>query len=216
MHVHPKVLRNILRLAVPTGLILAAPLAVAHDGPHAPPDPIGKAETARWTETTYEAAASEANKQVLASGKVATVTGEIVDVSCYMQLGKRGEAHVACGTKCIMNGMPIGIVDADDNLYVLFPEEHHPRRDGEVGLAKVLVPYLAKTVTVTGMMTEMKGYHALFIQAAEVGGAMGAVPAAPRAPAVEGTAAAPKAPKAPDAPKPAEPAKDGKTPETRK
>ena len=49
------------------------------------------------------------SKKVLESGKVATVTGEVVDVSCYLQLGKRGEAHVPCGTKCITNGQPIGI-----------------------------------------------------------------------------------------------------------
>jgi hypothetical protein len=133
---------------------------------------IGKTETAKWTATTYEAATSEAHKKVLKSGKVATVTGEVVDVSCYLQLGKRGEAHVACGTKCITNGQPIGLLDKSDNLYILFAEEHHPRRDGEVDLKKVFLPLLAKNVTVTGMMTEMKGYHALFVQAAEAGASL--------------------------------------------
>ena len=131
---------------------------------------LGKVETARWTATTLEAATSEAHKKVLAGGKVMTVTGEVVDVSCYLQLGKRGSAHVACGSKCIANGQPIGLVDGDDNLYVLFAEEHHPRRDGETDLKKVFIPLLAKTVSVTGMTTEMKGYRALFVQAAEIGG----------------------------------------------
>jgi hypothetical protein len=131
---------------------------------------LGKSETARWTATTYEAATAEANKKVLESGKVATVTGEVVDVSCYLQLGKRGEAHIACGTKCIANGQPIGIVDAEDNLYIVMAEEHHPRRDGQVELKTVLGPLLAKRVTLTGMMTDMKGYRALFVQAAELGG----------------------------------------------
>ena len=136
----------------------------------AAPVVLGKAETAKWTATTYEAATAEANKKVLESGKVATVTGEVVDVSCYLQLGKRGEAHIACGTKCIANGQPIGIVDAEGNLYIVMAEEHHPRRDGQVELKSVLGPLLAKTVTLTGMMTEMKGYRALFVQAAELGG----------------------------------------------
>jgi hypothetical protein len=94
----------------------------------------------------------------------------VVDVSCYLQLGKRGAAHVACGSKCIANGQPIGLVDAEGNLYIVMPEEHHPRRDGQVQLKTVLGPMLAKTVTLTGMMTEMKGYRALFVQAAEIGG----------------------------------------------
>jgi len=131
---------------------------------------LGKAETAKWTATTYEAATAEANKKVLESGKTTTVTGEVVDVSCYLQLGKRGEAHVACGSKCIANGQPIGLLDAEDNLYIVMAEEHHPRRDGQVELKTVLGPLLAKTVTLTGMTTQMKGYHALFVQAAELGG----------------------------------------------
>jgi hypothetical protein len=153
--------------AQPTTQPAAAPLQAA-----APAKPVvlGKAETAKWSATTLEAATSEAHKKVLEGGKVATVTGEVVDVSCYLQLGKRGEAHVACGTKCIANGQPIGVVDADGNLYIVMAEEHHPRRDGQVELKTVLGPLLAKTVTLTGMMTEMKGYRALFVQAAELGG----------------------------------------------
>ena len=131
---------------------------------------LGKAEGAQWSATTLEAATAIPNKKVLESGKVTTVTGEVVDVSCYLQLGKRGEAHVACGSKCIANGQPIGIVDADDQLYIVMPEEHHPRRDGQVELKTVLGPLLAKQVTLTGMMTEMKGYRALFVPAAELGG----------------------------------------------
>jgi hypothetical protein len=146
----------------------------------ASPVRLGRRETARWTATTYEAATSEAHKKVLESGRDTTVTGEVVDVSCYLQLGKRGEAHVACATKCIMNGQPIGIVDADDNLTILFAEEHHPRRDGQVDLKQVFVPLIAKTVSVTGMMTEMRGYRALFVQAAEIGGSVKPVVPAPK------------------------------------
>ena len=131
---------------------------------------LGKPENVKWTATTYEAASAEANKKVLETGKPAAVTGEVVDVSCYLQLGKRGEAHIACGSKCIANGQPIGLVDAEGNLYLLMAEEHHPRRDGQVELKTVFAPLLAKTVTVNGMAVEMKGYRALFVQAAELGG----------------------------------------------
>jgi hypothetical protein len=184
--------RHAFRLLLIAAVLGAAALAGAHDGDHTlpkkpaaaasadaanantsasanPAATLGKPETAKWTPTTYEAAASEANKRVLASGKVKTITGEVVDVSCYMQLGKRGEAHIDCGSKCIRNGAPIGLVDDDEDLYILFAEEHHPRRDGQVDLKKTFLPLLAKYVTVTGMMTEMKGYKALFVQAAELG-----------------------------------------------
>jgi hypothetical protein len=143
----------------------AAPAAAA-------PIVLDKPESAKWTPTTLEAATTEAQKKVLDSGKPATVTGEVVDVSCYLQLGKRGEAHVACGSKCIANGQPIGLLDDEDHLYILMPEEHHPRRDGQVEIKTVFAPLLAKKVTVSGMATEMHGYRALFVPAVELGGMM--------------------------------------------
>jgi len=147
--------------------LVSSSLAIAASGDKAPPASatVGSKESAKWSATTLEAATTEAHKKVLASGKAATVTGEVVDVSCYLQLGKRGEAHVACGSKCIANGQPIGLVDADDRLYLLMVEEHHPRRDGQLELKSVFGPLLAKTVTLSGMEVEMKGYRGLFVTA---------------------------------------------------
>src|SRR3954469_13285097 len=59
-----------------------------------------------WTNTTNGAAVD--NKPV--AGKAVTLTGEIVDMSCYLQLGKHGDKHASCGKKCITNGQPIGLV----------------------------------------------------------------------------------------------------------
>ena len=134
-----------------------------------PAKALGKIENAKWTPTTIEAATSEANKEMLEKGEAKTVTGEVVDVSCYLQLGKTGQAHVDCGSKCIRAGQPVGILSEDGELYLLMAEEHHPRRDGMTDLNKVFLPLLAKTVTVSGMETEVKGYNALFVSAAELG-----------------------------------------------
>ena len=118
-----------------------------------------------WSATTYEAASKDVNKAVLAQGKKATIVGEVVDVSCYLQLGKRGAAHVECGGKCIANGQPIGILDKADNLYILFPEEHHPRRDGQVDVKSRFALLLSKQVSVAGTVSKVRGYNALFIGA---------------------------------------------------
>ena len=56
-----------------------------------------------------------------------------------------------------------------DKLYIVMAEEHHPRRDGQVDLKSVFIPLLAKTVTVNGMEVETKGYHALFVNAVDLG-----------------------------------------------
>jgi hypothetical protein len=126
--------------------------------PVTPPIPV-------WSATTKEAAATDANKKVLAEAKPLTITGEVVDVSCYTQLGKRGEAHKECGAKCVLAGAPVGIVTADNTLYILMAEPHHPRRDGKVGIAKEYAAKMGTTVTVSGMSSEHGGIHTLFIEA---------------------------------------------------
>lgn len=118
-----------------------------------------------WTATTLEAASSDANKKVLAEAKPLTITGEVVDVSCYTQLGKRGEAHKACGAKCVLAGAPVGIVTTDNKLYILMPEPHHPRRDAQVSIAKEYAEKMASTVTVSGMASTYGGINTLFIAA---------------------------------------------------
>ncbi len=50
---------------------------------------------------------------------VRTITGELVDTGCYMAHGARGEKHVSCATKCIGNGMPMGLLTADGTLYLI-------------------------------------------------------------------------------------------------
>ncbi len=59
-------------------------------------------------------------------GKAVTETGEIIDLSCYLQLGKHGEKHVGCGKKCLQSGQPIGLLTKDGAVYMLMEEEHDP------------------------------------------------------------------------------------------
>ncbi|MHB1843641.1 MAG: hypothetical protein ACYCWW_02240 [Deltaproteobacteria bacterium] len=138
---------------------------------------IGEKKGAKWSETTDKAAGTPEQKAVLKHGKPMTVTGEVVEVSCFLQLGKRGEKHIGCGTKCIQNGQPIGVVDDKGNLFVLFAEPHDPRRDGQVDLKATFLPLLAKRVTVSGMAEEHKGTHALYVASDALGAAAPAAPA---------------------------------------
>jgi hypothetical protein len=66
-------------------------------------------------------------------GKPIKVVGEVVDFSCYLQLGKHGGTHAdPCGKKCLAGGAPIGVLTHEGTIYMLMPEEHDPRRDGGV------------------------------------------------------------------------------------
>lgn len=131
----------------------------------APTEVVGAMPTTTWSGTTVESAVpNQDGVKVPRKGQVVTRTGEIIDVSCYLQLGKHGEAHRDCGVKCAKEGNPIGLLTADGSVYLLMAEEHHPRRDGEVGgLRKKLIEHMAEIVKVTGSETELNGQKALFV-----------------------------------------------------
>ena len=118
-----------------------------------------------WSATTMDAAATPANKEVLAKAKPAIITGEIIDFSCYSQLGKRGEAHKACGAKCVAHGAPVAMLTAQGKLVMLQPEQHHPRRDGQLDWAHAMSEKMGQTLTLTGMLSEQGGITTLFVEA---------------------------------------------------
>ena len=114
-----------------------------------------------WTATTM--GASVDGKPV--PGKVTTLVGEIVDFSCYLQVGKHGEKHRSCGQKCVQTGQPIGLLTEDGSLYMLMEEEHDPRRDGQTSdFRKEAANHLAHIMEVTGTLTSHAGYNALYVQ----------------------------------------------------
>ncbi len=77
------------------------------------------------------------------------VTGEVVDMMCYVDHNAVGEKHgQSCGAKCIKNGGPVGIV-SDGKAYLVVGE-HKPMNDQ-------LADYCGKTVTLKGKMAERGG-----------------------------------------------------------
>jgi hypothetical protein len=98
------------------------------------------------------------------SGKAVTVVGEIIDLSCYLQVGKHGDKHRDCGQKCVKNGQPVGLLASDGTVYLLCDEEHDPRRDGMTEFRKAAVELMAHVVTVNGTQTEVGGQKAIFVQ----------------------------------------------------
>ncbi len=150
-----------LALFAQKGAILHPEMAVQTGTYDKPAATIGVKPTEVWTSTTLEASVNKTPQP----GKAVTVVGEIVDFSCYLQLGKHGEAHRSCGQKCAQNGQPIGLLARDGTLYVLMPEEHHPRRDGGVDAKAVAVEHMGHIVEVNGTETApVNGVRAIFVQ----------------------------------------------------
>jgi hypothetical protein len=77
------------------------------------------------------------------------VTGEVVDMMCYVDHNAVGEKHgQSCGAKCIKSGGPVGIV-SDGKAYLVVGE-HKPINDQ-------LAEYCGKNITVKGKLAERGG-----------------------------------------------------------
>jgi hypothetical protein len=125
----------------------------------APMGKLGEAPAQPWSATTVGAAVDGKPNP----GTEKTLVGEIVDFSCYLQVGKHGEKHRACGQKCFTNGQPIGLLTKDGNLYMLMEEEHDPRRDGLTDFRKAATEHVAHIMEVSGTQSSHAGYKALFV-----------------------------------------------------
>ena len=91
----------------------------------------------------------EHGKEDLSATAEKSVSGEVVDMMCYVDHNAIGEKHgQSCGAKCIRSGGPVGIV-SDGKAYLVVGE-HKPINDQ-------LADYCGKTITVKGKMAERGG-----------------------------------------------------------
>jgi len=126
-----------------------------------PAGAIGAKVQKPWSASTV-AAAPVGAKPV--DGKIVSLVGEIVDLSCYLQVGKHGDKHRECGQKCVRNGQPVGLLCEDGAVYLLIDEEHDPRRDGLTAFRQKAIDAMAHIVTIRGTQTEVGGQKAIFVQ----------------------------------------------------
>jgi hypothetical protein len=88
-------------------------------------------------------------KEDLSAAAEKSVTGEIVDMMCYVDHNAVGDKHgQSCGAKCIKNGGPVGIVENGKAYLVV--GEHKPMNDD-------LADSCGKTITLKGKLAERGG-----------------------------------------------------------
>ena len=113
-----------------------------------------------WAEGAHDHGAhehghgAESAEQPVASADASqeqSLTGEVVDVFCYLDHGEEGlgKKHAGCAKKCIKNGLPVAI-KVGDQLYLASMAEHEPAND-------VLADYAGQEVTVHGVILERDG-----------------------------------------------------------
>ena len=87
----------------------------------------------------------------MAMGKPTTLSGEVVDTGCYLAHEAKGEKHVECASKCINNGMPMGILTSKGSLYLV--TLNHDNADPYNKLKTMA----GQKVTVVGTVSERSG-----------------------------------------------------------
>jgi hypothetical protein len=91
-----------------------------------------------------------ADKDKAAGDGSKEVTGEVVDMMCYVDHNAMGEKHGgSCGSTCIKGGGPVGIVSSDGKAYLVVGE-HKPMNDQ-------LAEYCGKTITLKGKLADRGG-----------------------------------------------------------
>ena len=95
------------------------------------------------------------------TGAEQTLTGEVVDVFCYLSHGKEGlgKGHAGCAKKCIESGLPVAL-KVGDQLYLAAMATHDPAN-------KTLSEFAGDQVTVHGQVMEQDGQHLISITKVE-------------------------------------------------
>jgi len=97
--------------------------------------------------------------------KPVTMTGEVIDLYCYMQHPESavGADHAKCAKTCINKGLPIGFLADDGTVYTIIGRDHEP-------VTAMVVDLAGTKSTITGTVIEHHGVKAIeLVSAGAVG-----------------------------------------------
>ncbi len=96
-------------------------------------------------------------RHAVAGAQEILVTGEVLDMTCYIASNLSGPEHAHCAKVCIRNGEPAGIKARDGKVYLLTGEP------GQSINAK-LADYAAQVVTIKGKKSVRDGFAQLQVE----------------------------------------------------
>jgi hypothetical protein len=102
------------------------------------------------------------SKAAAADAATVTVTGEVIDLSCYMDHEGKGKEHAKCAKMCLLEKhVPAGLLGDDGSVVLLVADHKHEK-------AFAPIPgWAAERVTVTGKKTSKGGLNAILVTTAE-------------------------------------------------
>lgn len=134
-----------LAVAIVAGLAVAA---FAHEG-----EDHGKEHGKSHAKETTAAAAP---------GEAMTVTGEVLDLSCYLGHASKGKEHQKCAKACLLDKkVPAGLLTPDGSVLLLVPDHKHEKAFKPVG------ELAAETVTVRGRKVVSGGLPGILVESVE-------------------------------------------------
>lgn len=89
-----------------------------------------------------------------------TLTGEVVDLHCYLTRGASGAEHAGCANACLARGVTAGFLADDGRVFVLLGTRPFPLKEQIAGLA-------GEKVTLTGTPVDRSGVRALQLKTVE-------------------------------------------------
>jgi len=92
-----------------------------------------------------------------AQNKTATITGELLDMDCYMKSGAHGADHKSCSEMCVKGGSPMGVLTSDGKVFLLVADDS--KKDAYDEAKK----HAGEQVTVTGELSEKDGIKGLVV-----------------------------------------------------
>ena len=98
-----------------------------------------------------------------APGKTVTLTGEVLDMDCYMNEGATGKEHQSCAVMCLKNGAPVGLLTADGKAYFLTANEDK----GKTKFYDSVREWGGEKAKITGVIQKRAGALCLRIDGAE-------------------------------------------------
>ncbi|OGR91379.1 MAG: hypothetical protein A2V88_16860 [Elusimicrobia bacterium RBG_16_66_12] len=95
------------------------------------------------------------------SGKTETLSGELLDMSCYMMHEGKGKKHAKCAAACVAGGAPVGLLTKDGKVYLVVGDHENEKPYVET---KALVGGDAK---LTGTVYTRGGLTAIIVSKVE-------------------------------------------------
>ena len=115
--------------------------------------------TAQYKSETPQAQPAEPTKPAdpaKPEGKPATLSGEVIDLNCYMArpAGATGAEHAKCANDCVGKGLAAGFLTPDGTLYVIVGSNQTPANPK-------VKDFVGKQSTVTGRIMQHNGVKAI-------------------------------------------------------